>query len=418
MPNTLGPLLLLLLPNAPTPDHAPDGWPEFRGPTGQGLVLSGKLPTEWGPDKNVAWKKEIPGKGWSSPIILDGRIYLTTAVPVEGKKDQSLRTLCLDAKTGKSLWDVEALKQDGTKAPAIQSKNSHASPTPIVDAKTKRLFVHFGHMGTACLDLDGKVIWTQTDLRYSPVHGNGGSPVLANGLLVFSIDGSDKQCVVALDATTGKVKWQTDRHSTAVKRFSFSTPLVIEVNGKKQVISPGSDVVGGYDLQSGEEVWRVTYTGYSVTPRPVYAHGLVYLSTGFESPTLLAIKPDGNGDVTKTHVAWSVNRGAPHTPSPLVVGDELYMVSDNGMASCLDAKSGTVHWQERLGGNFSASPICADGKIYFLSEEGVGHVIKAGTKFERVAKNDLKERSFASYAAADGVLFIRTEGHLFRIEGK
>jgi outer membrane protein assembly factor BamB len=177
-------------------------------------------------------------------------------------------------------------------------------------------------------------------------------------------------------------------------------------------------VVGGYDLQSGEEVWRVTYNGFSVTPRPVYAHGMVYLSTGFMSPTLLAIKPDGKGDVTKTHVAWSVNRGAPLTPSPLIVGDELYMVSDNGTASCLDAKTGEVRWQERLGGNFSASPISADGKIYFLSEEGVGHVIKAGTKFERVAKNDLKERSLASYAAADGALFIRTEGRLFRIESK
>jgi outer membrane protein assembly factor BamB len=418
MPNTLGTLLVTLLLNAPAPEPTADAWTEFRGPTGQGLVLAGNLPTEWGPDKNVAWKKDIPGKGWSSPILLDGRVYLTTAVPVEGKKDQSLRALCLDAKTGKTLWDVEALKQDGSKAPNIQGKNSHASPTPLVDATAKRLYVHFGHMGSACLDLDGKVQWTQTDLHYAPVHGNGGSPILADGLLVFSIDGSDKQCVVALDATSGKIKWQTDRHSKAVKKFSFSTPLVIDVKGKKQVISPASDVVGGYDLESGEEVWRVTYNGFSVTPRPVYAHGMVYLSTGFMSPTLLAIKPDGKGDVTKSHVAWSANRGAPLTPSPLVVGDELYMVSDNGTASCLDAKTGELRWQERLGGNFSASPICADSKIYFLSEEGVGHVIKAGTKFERVAKNDLKERSLASYAAADGALFIRTEGHLFRIETK
>ncbi|HEY1859979.1 MAG TPA: PQQ-binding-like beta-propeller repeat protein, partial [Gemmataceae bacterium] len=334
MPNTLGTLLVTLLLNAPAPEPTADAWTEFRGPTGQGLVLAGNLPTEWGPDKNVAWKKDIPGKGWSSPILLDGRVYLTTAVPVEGKKDQSLRALCLDAKTGKTLWDVEALKQDGSKAPNIQGKNSHASPTPLVDATAKRLYVHFGHMGSACLDLDGKVQWTQTDLHYAPVHGNGGSPILADGLLVFSIDGSDKQCVVALDATSGKIKWQTDRHSKAVKKFSFSTPLAIDVKGKKQVISPASDMVGGYDLESGEEVWRVTYNGFSVTPRPVYAHGMVFMSTGFMSPTLLAIKPDGKGDVTKSHVAWSANRGAPLTPSPLVVGDELYMVSDNGTASC------------------------------------------------------------------------------------
>src|SRR6516165_6827207 len=170
---------LALVFAAPAPEGE-DIWPEFRGPTGQGLIAAGKLPTEWGPDKNVVWKQEIPGKGWSSPVIVDGRIYLTTAVPVDGStnNDQSLRALCLNAKTGKILWDVEALKQDGSKAPNIQSKNSHASPTPIVDAKAKRLYVHFGHMGSACLDLDGKVQWTQTDLPYAPVHGNGGSPAL------------------------------------------------------------------------------------------------------------------------------------------------------------------------------------------------------------------------------------------------
>jgi outer membrane protein assembly factor BamB len=396
-----------------------DSWPEFRGPTGQGLVAGAKLPTEWGPDKNVAWSEELPGKGWSSPVILDGRIYLTTAVPLErGPRDQSLRALCVEAKTGKILWDVEVFKQDGSKAPNIQAKNSHASPTPIVDAKAKRLYVHFGHMGTARLDLDGNVEWTQTELRYAPVHGNGGSPVLSDGLLVFSIDGTDKQCVVALDAADGKVKWQTDRNSKASKKFSFSTPLVIEVDGKKQVISPGSDVVCAYDLKSGDEIWRVVYDGYSVTPRPVFAHGMVYVCTSFNSSSLLAIKPDGKGDVTKTHVAWTARKNVPHTSSLLISGDELYMVADSGIASCLDAKTGEVHWQERLGGGFSASPILADGKVYFLSEDGVGHVIKAGTKFERVAKNELKERTLASYAVADGALFVRSETKLFRIEKK
>jgi outer membrane protein assembly factor BamB len=409
---------LVLVLFAPAPETPTDGWPQFRGPTGQGIVSAGKVPTDWGPDRNVAWKQEIPGTGWSSPVVHDGRIYLTAAVPVAGgaASDLSLRTLCVSAKNGKILWDVEALKEDGSKAPKPHSKNSHASPTPVIDAKEKRLYVHFGHMGTACLDLDGKVLWTQTDLTYAPVHGNGGSPILADGLLVFSIDGSDKQCVVALDAANGKVKWQTDRHSKATKKFSFSTPLVIEVDGKKQVISPASDVVCAYDLKSGDEIWRVTYEGYSLIPRPVYAHGLVYTCTGFEAPQLLAIKADGKGDVTKTHVAWSIRKNVPLTPSLLVSGDELYMVSDHGMASCLDAKTGEAHWQERLGGNFSASPILADDKVYFLSEEGVGHVVKAAKKFERIAKNDLKERTLASYAVAEGALFIRTETHLYRIE--
>ncbi len=389
-----------------------DDWPEFRGPTGQGHAR-GSLPTEWGPDRNVAWKQDIPGEGWSSPIICGGRVYLTAAVP--GAGGYSLRALCLDAKDGKIVWDTEAL-HEGPRSPRPQSKNSHASPTPIVDGKDKRLYVHFGHEGTACLDLDGKVIWRQTGLRYSPVHGNGGSPILVDDLLVFSIDGADKQCVVALDRADGKVKWQTDRKSRAIKTFSFSTPLLIDVKGQKQIVSPASDVVTAYEPKTGAEIWRLRYSGYSVIPRPVYGHGLLFLSTSYDSPTLLAIRPDGKGDVTETHVAWTTKMGAPHTPSLLLDGDELYAVSDGGLASCFDAKTGKPHWQERLGGGFSASPILADGKLYFQNEDGTGYVVKAGTKYELLAKNEMKERTLASYAAADGALFIRTAKHLYRIE--
>jgi outer membrane protein assembly factor BamB len=391
--------------------HA-DDWPEFRGPTGQGHV-TGSLPTEWGPDKNVAWKQDIPGEGWSSPVVCDGRVYLTAAVP--GSAGYSLRALCLDAKDGKILWDNEVF-HEGPRSPRPQSKNSHASPTPIVDGKEKRLYVHFGHEGTACLDLDGKVIWRQTELRYEPVHGNGGSPILVDDLLVFSIDGADKQCVVALERSTGKVKWQTDRKSRASKTFSFSTPLLIDVKGQKQIISPASDVVMACDPKDGSEIWRIRYTGYSVIPRPVYGHGLLFLSTSYDSATLMAVRPDGKGDVTATHVAWSVKKGAPHTPSLLLDGDELYAVSDGGLASCFDAKTGKPHWQERLGGGFSASPILADGKLYFQNEDGTGFVVKAGTKYELLAKNEMKERTLASYAAADGALFLRTAKHLYRIE--
>jgi len=389
-----------------------EDWTEFRGPTGQGHA-KGSLPTEWGPDTNVVWKQAIPGEGWSSPVVCEGRVYLTTAVSTGN--GYSLRALCLEARDGKTLWSTEAL-HEGPRSPRPQSKNSHASPTPIVDGKAKRLYVHFGHEGTACLDLDGKVLWRHTSLRYQPVHGNGGSPIVVDDLLVFSIDGSDKQCVVALDRATGKVRWQTDRKSKADRRFSFSTPLLIEVNGERQIVSPASDVVTAYDPKSGREIWRVTYDGYSVIPRPVYGHGLLFLSTGYNSPVLMAIRPDGKGDVTETHVAWRMKENAPHTPSPLLVGDELYMVSDGGMASCLDAKTGTVHWAKRLGGAFSSSPLEADGKVYFLSEEGTGYVVRASTKYELLAKNEMKEKTQASYAAADGALFLRTEKHLYRIE--
>src|SRR5262245_13506217 len=306
-------------------------WPQFRGPTGQGLAKDEKIVTQWSDHKNVAWKKDIPGSGWSSPVLVGGKIYLTSAVPIKDSRDLSLRALCLDTKDGKVLWDNEVFRQNARRAPRIHTKNSHASPTPIVEGE--RLYVHFGHQGTACLTLSGKELWRNTDLSYSPVHGNGGSPALVDGLLVFSTDGANIRQVVALDAKSGKLKWKKDRSGEPDRNFSFSTPLVIDVGGKKQIISPASDMVAAYDPATGDEIWKATYTGYSVIPRPVYGHGMVFLSTGYDSPEFLAIDASGKGDVTKTHVKWRLDKGAPHTPSPLLVGDELYMVSDAGVAS-------------------------------------------------------------------------------------
>jgi outer membrane protein assembly factor BamB len=361
------------------------------------------------------WKQPIPGKGWSSPIIFDGRIYLTAAVPGEneGQAAQSLRVLALDAATGKILWDKEVFQQDAG-APGIHSKNSHASPTPLTDGE--RLYVHFGHQGTASLSLSGEVLWKNRELAYKPVHGNGGSPVLSAGKLIFSVDGSDQQFVVALDSVTGKVVWKTPRESSSQQKFSFNTPLVIDVGGPKQVVSAGSGVVNGFDLDSGREIWRVRHGGYSVVPRAVYGHGLVFLCTGYNTPELLAIRPDGHGDVTETHVAWKTRRSVPNNPSPILVGDEIYLVSDAGTASCLDAKTGKLRWQERIGGSFSASPIAGAGRLYLLAEDGQTTVLNAASEFKLLARNRLEERSLASPAVADGALFIRTEKHLFRIQ--
>jgi outer membrane protein assembly factor BamB len=401
-------LILFLAPVVRAED-----WPEFRGPTGQGLVAKGELPTTWGKDKNLAWKQAIPGKGWSSPIVVGGRIYLTTAVPVKGSSDLSLEALCLDTSTGAILWEKEVFRQDGKSAPPIHSKNSHASPTPLL--RGERLFVHFGHQGTACLNLKGEVIWKNISLRYIPIHGNGGSPILVEDLLVFSCDGGDQRFVAALDVGDGKVRWKTNRTLDTDRRFSFSTPLLIEVRGQKQVISPGSGGVTAYEPATGKELWWVRYNGYSVIPRPVYGHGLVFVCTGYDRPSLMAIRPDGQGDVTNTHVAWKTAKAVAHTPSLLLVGDELYMMSDFGIASCLDARTGEVHWQQRVGGNYSASPLCADSKLFFLSEQGDTTVVRAEKRFTLVAKNALGERSLASPAAAGGALFIRTDKHLYRI---
>jgi outer membrane protein assembly factor BamB len=244
--------------------------------------------------------------------------------------------------------------------------------------------------------------------------------VLAGDLLIYSSDGTDLQQVVALDRRTGAVRWKTPREPSAEpKKFAFSTPLVIEVGKTPQVVSPGAGMVTGYELSTGRALWQVRYPGgYSIVPRPVYSKGLVFVSTGFDRPVLLAIAPDGRGDVTQTHVAWRLEKGAPLSPSPLAVGDELYLVSDHGTATCLEAKTGKVHWQERLDGTYSASPIHSGGMIYFQNESGVTTVVKAETAFSKLARNEVKGRTLASLAAIEGTLFLRTDQNLLRIDAE
>jgi outer membrane protein assembly factor BamB len=376
-------------------------WPEFRGPTGQGISSATSLPIHWSTTTNVAWKQSIPGLGWSSPVLAGENVFLTTAV--ETNNAVSLRALCLDARTGRPLWDTELFAPRPERA---HTKNSHASPTPVIEGD--RLYAHFGHYGTACLDLAGKVLWRTSAIKYSPVHGNAGSPVIAGDALIFNCDGAANPFVAALNKNSGEVLWKFNRVTDAKKKFSFSTPLI--VNG--QVITVGSGAVFALDPKTGKELWHVPFTeGYSVVPRPVFSHGLIFISTGFDRPVVMAIRPAAD----KADVVWTLSRGAPNTPSMLLAGDELYMVSDAGIASCVDARTGKVHWQERVGGNYSASPVYADGKIYLQSEEGKGVVLKAGKQFLKLAENPLEEKSLASYAVGDDALFIRTAEHVYRI---
>jgi outer membrane protein assembly factor BamB len=387
-------------------------WPQFRGPGGNGISNARNLPVNWSGSSNIVWRSEIPGRGWSSPVLRRGRLYVTTAVMPTEKGNPSLRALCLDATRGKILWNTEVFAHTGSTS--IHNKNSYASPTPVV--QDDRLYVHFGHQGAACLDLDGKVLWRNTALKYSPVHGSGGSPILVDDALIFSCDGASDPFVVALNKKTGQVLWKTARTVNAKKKFSFSTPLLIHANGRSQVVSPSSGAVYAYDPKDGHELWRVRYAeGYSVVPRPVFGQGLLFISTAFDSPEVIAIRPDGQRDITDTHVVWKLAKGAPKTPSMLLVGDELYFVSDSGIASCVDAKTGRVHWTERVGGNYSASPLLADGRIYLQNEEGISVVLAPGKTFHQLARNSLGERTLASYAVTDGALFIRTEAHLYRV---
>jgi outer membrane protein assembly factor BamB len=405
-------LLLAAAPSARASD-----WPEFRGPTGQGLAAARSVPLEWSETNNVAWKQPIPGAGWSSPVLRDNKLYLTTALEPspETNGKLSLRALCLDATVGTVLWGTEVFAYEV--APDIHRKNSNASPTPVVEKD--RLYVHFGHHGTACLEPDGKVVWKQTRLSYAPVHGNGGSPVLWRDALVFSGDGAEAPFVAALDKRDGNVLWNVPRVTAAKKKFSFSTPLVVQVNGRDEVISPGSGAVCAYDPRDGRELWRASYgEGFSVVPRPVTGHGMIFVGTGFERPTVMAIRTGGAGDVTASHVAWTIAKGAPNTPSLLLLGEELYMLSDAGIASCLDARTGTVHWQERILGTSSSSPFAAEGRVYFQDESGLTVVLRAGTTFQKLAENALRERTLASIAVSEGALFIRGEQHLYKIAAR
>lgn len=379
-------------------------WPQFRGPTGQGVSEERGLPLTWSENKNVRWKVAIPGRGWSSPVVQGDRIWLTTATE-EGK---SLRAIAIDRNTGAILQNVEVFRLKSAKL--LNAKNSFASPTPVVEGD--RVYLHFGAFGTACITHSGEIVW-KTRLEYdNGQHGTGGSPVIYQDLLIVSCDGNDVQFVAALDKATGKVRWKKSRAGYQ----AYTTPLVVSLPAGDQVISPGAFRAIAYEPRTGKELWHVQYgEGFSNVPRPVFGHGLIFICTGFQQASLLAVQPDGRGDVTKSKVVWRLDRGVPLTPSPLLVGDELYLVTDNGIATCVDARTGQELWRARLGGNHSASPIYADGKIYFLSEEGETVVIAPGRKLNHLATNQLDGPTLASMAVSSGSLFIRSATHLYRI---
>lgn len=394
-------------------------WPQFRGPDGQGHGSGENLPTKWSEITNIVWKTELPGQGWSSPVIHAGRVWVTAAI----NDGSILKVLSVNQATGKLEQEISVIK---VPTPGkIHPKNSHASPTLVLD--NGRIYAHFGTHGTACLDETGKILWN-TKLIYYHHHGPAASPILAGNRLIVPCDGYESsfydgepksgvtefQFLVALNADTGDLLWKRSRQG----RHSYATPLLIEVDGRQQIISPGGSRVAAYDPESGEEIWSVRYEGYSLITRPVYGHGLVYICTGYDGPQLLAIRPDGTGDVTDTHVAWSSKQGIPNTPSPILIEDELYFVSDGGVGTCVDAETGKMHWKRRFGGNFSASPVFADGKIYFVGEDGTTHVIAPGKQYKRLSMNKVNGTTFASPAISGKAIYLRSDKLLYRIEEK
>jgi outer membrane protein assembly factor BamB len=409
----------------------PDGWPQFRGPSGNGLCQATDLPLSWSQTQNITWKVATPGRGRSSPVALGDRIWMTTAIEQGVKRTQigpddmqvadrvSLGAVCLRRSDGHCLWHVTLFEVN--KPDPVHWLNSWATPTPAVESG--RLYCEFGTFGTACLDAEtGRLVWKRR-LPVDHQNGPGSSPTLYHDALILVRDGRDAQYVTALDKKTGQTLWKTNRPpltgDRADMKKSYSTPLIIEEGGLPQMIVPGAQWVVSYEPTSGKEIWRVRHgEGFSIAPRPVFGHGLVYICTGYFVPQLWAIRTDGHGDVTGTHVAWKATRQPSTLSSPILVGDELYWISDAGIVCCADARTGKLHWHERLGGRCLASPIYAAGRLYFFNEGGKTTVLKAGKQFTRLAENQLEGPLVATPAVLGQAILLRTDAHLFCIESR
>jgi outer membrane protein assembly factor BamB len=398
-------------------------WPQFRGADGTGISESRGLPLAWGEAKNVRWKTRIHGRAWSSPVILGGQVWLTTAT----EDGRELFAVALEQESGKILHDLKLFQVE--KPQYAHPFNTYASPTPVIEAG--RVYVTFGAPGTAAVDTrTGKVLWERRDIECNHFRGAGSSPILFGDLLIMHFDGSDQQFVLALDKKTGKTVWRTERsidykdlgpdgkpQAEGDYRKAFATPHVTTVGGKPLLISIGSKATYGYDPLTGKELWRIEEpSNFSGSTRPVVGHGLVFYPSGFSAGQLLAVRPDGSGDVSETHVAWRLAKGVPKKPSLLLVGDLIFMIGDTGIASCIQAKTGEVVWTARLDGSYSASPVSAEGRVYAFSEEGKATVIEAAPQFKVLAENRLDDGFMASPAVAGSALFLRTRTHLYRIE--
>lgn len=409
-------------------------WNQFRGPTSNGHAKANNLPIDFGPEKNMRWKAEVPGRGWSSPVVAGDQVWVTTAIEIEATGEQKqekmksanvgglsafskvkLKAYCLDRKSGKTIHDKELF--DVSNPPLINTLNSFASPTPIID--DNNVYCHFGTFGTICLNRKtGAEVWRNTEYQIDHQTGPGSSPLLHNGRLYLNFDGIDQQFLVALDASSGKQVWKTKRsgqlHSQADMQKAFATPLMIEIDGQTQLVSPGADWVYGYHPKSGAELWKIKFgqLGFSNAPQPVAAAGKIVICTGFTRSQMIAISMKG-GRPTDQQIAWRYQQQVPCMSTPIVIDQLIYFVSDRGIATCLDIEKGTQKWQHRLGGAFSSSPIYADGNLFFCNRKGIVFVVEPGDHFKQKAANQLDSRIMATPVAVGDSLFIRTEKTLY-----
>ena len=414
-----------------------ESWPQWRGPAANGHADNAGYPSEWNKIKNIAWKSILPGRGHSSPVHDGDTIWVTTAIETPAseteKKERlksnkglptvtvlsevSLRALKIDPKSGNVLQDVEVLKK---KQPQwVHKLNSYASPTPVIE--DGKVYFHFGAYGNACIDAKtGKILWKNEDKALWVMHENGpgSSPLIWDNLMIFHLDGSDKQNIVALYRDSGKIAWKTKRSGELREnpqlQKSYSTPIVENFNGKPVLISCSADWVYGYDPRTGDELWKIKYghLGFSNVARPVTGHGMIYLSTCFMKAEILAFRYEG---MKTPKLAWRLDRG-PKMPSPILVGKELYVVNDGGILTCVDALTGDLHWRERLDGEFSSSPTYAGGLLYFSDQAGVTTVIKPAKTLKLVSKNELDGTAhMASFAPLEKSFIVRTNEALYRL---
>lgn len=429
MRSTLAPCMFIVLTIVLSLASAgPGDWPEFRGPDGDGHVTgpeAGALPLHWSETQNVVWKTAIPYRGWSTPVVMDGQIWLTTAT-VEGN---DFFAICVDAATGKIQFNKEVFHSDNPE-PLGNEMNGYASPSPTIEPG--RLYVHFGSYGTACLDTaTGDMLWQRTDLPCRHYRGPGSSVILFENLLILTMDGVDVQYMVALDKQTGRTVWKTDRtadyddldadgkpRDEGDLRKAYSTPLIVTVNGAKQMLTVGAKAVYGYEPATGRELWKIPTRGFSGAARPVYGNGIAYMISGFGRTELLAIRLDGPGDVTEKSILWDTSSAMPRTPSPILVDGLLFTVSDTGTATCLDAVTGQRLWRQHVRGHYAASLLYADGRIYCFNQDGKATVFAAAREYKELAVNELQDGFMASPAVSGKALFLRTKTQLYRIEEK
>jgi outer membrane protein assembly factor BamB len=403
-------------------DAAAENWPGFRGPFYQGVSSESSLLIHWSATENIAWKTPIPGESWSSPIVWENHVFVTTAT--DG--GTSCRVLALDRETGNILWNHEVFKQESGHK---QSRNTYATPTPCTDGD--RVYAVFGDGSFVALDFQGKVVWKNRDFPFYGEHGLGTSPILWQDLLIMTRDGSgkppnngdgwhtpwDQARILALEVKTGQLRWQAQR---GMSRIAHVVPNIWTApDGHQELVSGAGDVVQGFDLKTGKRLWTSENIGEGVVPSIVVGQDLAFVASGWGGrESIKAFRPGGSGELGESNLVWEQRKGVSKIPSYLFLESNLYTINERGLTMCLDAATGDIVWEGRIPGNFSASPVAVGGHIYFLSDNGETTVVEEGPIFKVLAKNPLDEKTQASPAISQGQLFIRTEHNLFCIGEK